>query len=152
MSTDDNTFRRVDWSDDGPLLSDDDDANGMPLLLPRGAGLSDADLELLTLAARALGATVEVVEGEQWVVLHFADGAIQHGWNSLRHGDDALYLAVDLGLQVIPAARTMSGEACVAVAGPAGGRLAEEPSTPDARAATRIVVTRAAAEIGKAMP
>lgn len=96
MSMDDNAFKRVNWNSDGQQLSDDDE-HGMPLQPPHGPGLSTDDLELLTLAARAIGAVqVEHVDGEQWVNLHFADGSVVYGWNPKRHSDDALDLSVRL--------------------------------------------------------
>jgi hypothetical protein len=148
MSTDKNAFKRVTWNDEHNP-SDDDDEYGMPLRAPSDA-ISSEDMELLTLAARAIGAVqVEPIEGEQWVNLHMADGSIVYAWNSLVHGDDSFNLAVDLGLQVYPAARTVDGRACAAVASPTGSRLAEEDTAMDARAATRRAVTQAAAEIGR---
>ena len=96
MSADGNEFRPVTWDGDQFHLSDDDDANGTPLQPPRGPGLSAADLELLTLAAKAIGARAEAVEGEQWVVLHFAGGSTVFGWNPLLHSGDTFDLAVAL--------------------------------------------------------
>jgi hypothetical protein len=133
----------MNWDDENTV-----DELPMP---PRGPGLSAADMELLTLAARAIGARAEAVEGENWMSLYFDDGSHVWSWNPLLHSDDAFNLAIDLGFQVFPVARTMSGQACAAVASPVGARLAEEVSTLDARAATRRAVTRAAAEIGRAM-
>jgi hypothetical protein len=113
--TDENQFKRVEWADDEYQMSDEDGPDGMPLR-PLGVGLSEADLGLLTLAARALGAErVEAIEGEQWVNLRFADGSTAWNWNPLLHGDDTFNLAADLGLQVFPVARTVSGQACSAV-------------------------------------
>ena len=137
MSMEENTFKRVDWSGDQWEPSDDDDDAGMPLR-PRGAGRSDADLELLTLAARALGARVEVVEGEWWVNLHFADGQVVYGWNSLMISGDAFELAVRLRLLDEHPDFTY--------------KLAEEQGREgvDDIEAARRAVTRAAAELGKA--
>jgi hypothetical protein len=103
MSTDENNFRRVDWSGDPWNPSDDDDdADGLPLQPPRGPGLSAEDLELLTLAARALGAVrVDEVEGEDWVNLHFADGSTIWNWNPLVYKDNAFDLIVRLRLDVL---------------------------------------------------
>jgi hypothetical protein len=126
----------------------DDDLDELPT--PPRKSIPEADRQLLELAARAIGAVrFEEVEGEGYANLHFADGLIAHNWNPLQFSDDAFNLAVDLGMQVVPAARTVNGQACAAVASPAGARLAEETSTPDARAATRRAIVRAAAEIGK---
>jgi len=59
------------------------------------------DLVLLTRAARAIGAErVEVVDGEGYVNLHFADGSIVHCWNPLHFRGDALDLVVALKLNV----------------------------------------------------
>jgi hypothetical protein len=142
MSTDENQFRRVEWSGDEPLPSDDDDADGMPLQ-PPGAGLSAEDLELLTLAARALGAErIEVVERESWVNLYFNDRPPAYSWNPLLHGDDTFNLQVDLRMWVrVDSVKKRSGVAL-------GDVLCTEywDQHPDARAATRRAVTRAAAE------
>ena len=146
MNTEDNNFRRVDWFGDQPQPSDDDNEHGMPIQPPRGAGLSDSDLELLTLAARALGAErVEIVEGEQWVNLHFADRAPAFGWNSLRHGDDTFNLAADLSIDVLQSAVNQEAQAVAPMQ-----RVVSVPWGDDKRAATRLAVTRAAAEIAVA--
>ena len=145
--TDENQFRRVEWDGDEPHESDDDGPDGMPLR-PRGAGLSAEDLELLTLAARALGAVrIDVVEGEQWVNLHFADGTVAHGWNPLRHSDDTFNLQVKLRMDV----RVGTQNHTVTVGWGVGLRCVEEVFGSDDCAAARRAVTRAAAEIGKAM-
>jgi hypothetical protein len=120
--------------------SDDDGPDGMPLR-PPGAGLSAEDLELLTLAARALGAErIEVIEGENWVNLHFADGSTMFGWNPLRHSDDTFTMMVRLRLLDKHPDFTY--------------KLAEEQGREgaDEVEAARRAATRAAAEIGKTMP
>ena len=140
---------RIDrqWRASGWQPSDDDDEHGLPVR-PRGPGLSDADLELLTLAARAIGAVrIKEVEGESWVNLYFADGSTMWNWNPLLHGDDTFNLAVDLNMNVDISWR---GGRRVSVMGDGAGH-AEEPFGEDKRAAARRAVTRAAAEIGKAM-
>lgn len=142
--TDENQFKRVEWTDDGYQPSDDDDADGMPLQPPRGPGLSDADLELLTLAAKAIGARAEPVEGEQWVVLHFDDGRVEHGWNPLRHSDDAFNLATDTRMQITQRVDEVR-------IGHRSIPALYEPVGEDRRSATKRAITRAAAEIGKAM-
>lgn len=145
MTTHESTFRRVDWSEDGWQPNDDDD--GMPLRPPRGPGIPAADLELLTLAARALGALrVEEIEGEQWVNLHFADRPTAFGWNPVLHGDDTFNLAADLDIDVLQSTTYREAQAV----GPMQ-RVITEPWGDDKRAATRRAVTRAAAEIAKAM-
>lgn len=114
--------------------------------------IPEADRELLELAARALGAVhVEDVDGEEWLILHFADRSIRHGWNSLIHSDDTVDLIVQLGLAV-----TVLIEDGYALARPSRelegfeGRSYEE-LTPNPHDATRRAVTRAAAEIGKTL-
>jgi hypothetical protein len=151
MSTDENGFRKVEWQDGQLEPSDDDDAEGLPLRA-RGAGIPEADLELLTLAARALGARVEVVGGENWVNLHFADGLVRHGWNSLLHSDDTVDLIACLNLAVsVNHEDHMEGNKSVVV-------MWNDPRNPDAgtadmhadpRVAIKRAATRAAAEIGK---
>lgn len=144
--TDENKFQRVDWTGDGWVPSDDDDEHGLPVQ-PRGPGLSDADLELLTLAAKAIGARAEAVEGEQWMALHFDNGRVEHGWNPLRHSDDAFTLAARLGMLV-----DFNSRAAMDI-----NRTGENASDwhggtdDDPVIATRLAITRAAAEIGKAM-
>jgi hypothetical protein len=146
MINDDNPFRRVDWSGDQPLPSDDDDEHGMPLQ-PRGPGLSAADLELLTLAARALGARAEAVEGEQWMILHFADGTEAHGWNPLLFRGDTFELACDCFV-----ALSYGGD-FVTADGPQrpATELFDRQDKESRRAAAARAIVRAAAEIGKAM-
>lgn len=150
MGTDKNKFRRVDWDGDGPLPSDDDDEHGMPVQ-PGGSGLSADDLELLTLAARAIGAAqVEPVEGEPWLNLHFADGQIIYGWNPLLHSDDMLALSVNQGIVIRPFPNHHQGSQVVASVLPyVEVREHAAHSGHDLVAATRRAVTRAAAEIGK---
>jgi|GEM_PF-4698525 len=144
--TDENQFSRVQWTDDQPHESDDDGPDGLPLRL-RGCGLSAKDLELLTLAARALGAVrVEEVEGESWLNLHFADGSTIWNWNPLLHGDDTFNLAADLDIDVLHSTVYREAQAV----GPMQ-RVSSAPWGDDKKAATRRAVTRAAAEIGKAM-
>lgn len=146
MSIDDNTFRRVDWSNDAPNPSDDDDEHGLPLRSPRGPGLPAADLELLTLAARALGAVrIEQVNGESWLNLHFADGSTMWNWNPLMHRDDTFNLMVRLRFdmeqdvsEVRINARRFPGDWIV------------ERYGDDVFVATCRAVTRAAAEIAVA--
>lgn len=141
MSTDDNTFKRVLWGDDGWQPSDDDDDQGLPVQPPRAIGLSAADLELLTLAARAIGAVrVEAIEGERWVNLYFADGSVAYAWNPLMHSDDMLNLSALLRIDI-----EWEGDSVVF----ADGNWSE-PTTDDPATAARRAVTRAAAEIWKA--
>ena len=131
------------------MPSDDDGPDGMPLQPPRGPGLSAEDLELLKLAARAIGAVrIEEVEGEAWLNLHFADGSTMWSWNPKLHSDDAFDLMVTLNLsfQSYPSwDRAQAWHPMRPESAP------EEPYVGDRRAAARLAVTRAAAEIGKAM-
>jgi hypothetical protein len=97
VSTDENKFQRGEWFE-GQFYPDDGDPEELPAP-PRGPGIPDADLQLIELAARALGAVrVETVEGEQWVNLHFEDGSTVFGWNPLRHSDDTFTMMVRLRL------------------------------------------------------
>lgn len=104
-----------------------------------------ADRELLELAARALGATFEEVDGENWGNLHFSDGSVVYSWNSLHFSGDAFDLAAHLELDIMH--RVVGGKRVEVLA--AGGPLVQEfyegdPILPACRA-----VTRAAAEQGK---
>lgn len=141
VSVDENEFKRVDWpAADGWVPSDDDDEHGFPVQ-PHASGLSADDLELLTLAARAIGAVqVEPVEGEKWVNLHFADGSIVYAWNSLMHSDDTLNLSALLHIDIV-----WVGDSAVFADG-----FMSEPTSGDPAAAARRAVTRAAADIWKA--
>lgn len=144
--TDENAFKRVTWNDEHNP-SDDDDEYGMPLRAP-GDAISAEDMDLLTLAARAIGAVqVEPIEGEQWVNLHFEDGRIVYGWNPLVFSGDALELAVRLELDVMH--RVVGGKRVEIL--PAGGPITKEFDRGDALVTTRRAITRAAADIGKAM-
>jgi hypothetical protein len=101
------------------------------------------DLELLRLAARAIGAEVELVDGENWVNLHFEDGSVVYSWNPLAFNGDALELAVALRLSIDiiePGCSVWAKKIDVIVT----------ENNADHMIATRRAVTRAAAEIGKA--
>ena len=105
------------------------------------------ELELLTLAARALGAEFEEVDGERYGNLRFEDGSITYAWNSLVHSDDTFNLAADLELDIMH--RVVGGRRVEVLA--AAGPLIREFYKDDRKAAIRLAVTRAAAEIGKSM-
>ena len=107
---------------------------------PRVA-ISEVDLALLERAARAIGAVrVEVVDGEGYVNLHFADGSVVRSWNSLMFSGDAFDLAVRLRLEVrIHKQDTTAMTADL--------KLANEPHGDDAGAATRRAITRVASKI-----
>jgi hypothetical protein len=130
-------------------LDDDDTVDELPAA-PRKM-IPEADRELLELAARALGAVrVEDVDGEEWLILHFADGTEVHGWNSLLFSGDAFELQVKLDLCVSQWPRHTPPDVMVGYRKGEndGANLTEEYGT-DPVAATRRAVTRAAAEIGK---
>ena len=123
----------------------DDDLDELPAR-PRKA-IPAADRELLELAARALGAVrVEDVDGEQWLVLHFADGTVAHGWNPLVHSDDTFVLSVRLELDIMH--RVVGGKRVEVL--PPGGPLTQEFYDGDGLLATARAVVRAAAGIIKA--
>lgn len=103
--------------------------------------IPEADQALLERAARAIGAVrVEVVDGEGYVNLHFADGAIVHSWNPLKFSGDALDLAVRLRLEIFIHEQDTSAMAV-------NHQLANEPHGDDAGAATRRAITRVASKI-----
>jgi hypothetical protein len=107
------------------------------------------DRELLDLAAKAAGLefdpTYKNAHGLMVVRAGAACQSDQVLWNPLSDDGDALRLAVNLGIQIDP--RNPETR----VFGPVGGRV-DEYHKPDAFAATRRAIVRAAAEIGKAMP
>jgi hypothetical protein len=99
------------------------------------------DLVLLERAANAIGAVrIEVVDGEGYVNLHFADGSVVHSWNPLMFSGDALDLAVRLRLEIY----IHEQDTTVMTA---DLKLANEQHGDDAGAATRRTITCAAAEI-----
>lgn len=106
-----------------------------------------ADMDLLELAARAIGAELDEIDGEEWVNLHFKDGSKAYAWNPLVYGDDALNLMAALQMQVDYNARGQHSTGGVTVAcGP--NIYLSEPKDGDVAAATRRAITRAAAEFG----
>jgi hypothetical protein len=127
-----------------------DDIEGVDELpAPPRKEIPAADRELLELAARALGAVFEEVDGEGYGNLHFPDGSVVYSWNSLAFSGDSFELAARLGIDVMY--RVVGGRRVEAV-GP-GYRVQEEPySGPSLEVcviAARRAVTRAAAEMGK---
>ena len=103
--------------------------------------IPEADLMLLERAARANGAVrVEVVDGEGFVNLHFADGSVVHSWNPLMFSGDAFDLAVQLRLEIY-----IHEQDTTAMTGDL--KLANEPHRDDASAAARRAITRVAGEI-----
>lgn len=124
---------------------DDDVVDELPA--PPRKQIPAADRELLELAARALGAVrVEDVDGEEWLILHFADGTEAHGWNPLLFYSDTFELAVALELDIMH--RVVGGTRVEVL--PAGGPLTQEFYAQDRLPAAARAVVRAAAEIGKA--
>lgn len=117
---------------------DDDLVDELPA--PPRKEIPPDDFELLVLAARAINADFEELEGEGCATLHFPDGSKSHGWNPLQFSDDALELAVRLRLEVYiheNDTRAVSGNLASAV----------EQHGSDPSAATRRAIVRAAAEI-----
>jgi len=103
--------------------------------------ISEVDLVLLERAARAIGAArVEVVDGEGYVNLHFADSSVVHSWNPLMFNGDAFDLAVRLRLEIY----IHEQDTTVMTA---DLKLANEQHGDDAGAATCRAITRVAAEI-----
>jgi len=112
-----------------------DDLDELPA--PPRVDIPAADLVLLERAARAIGAMrVEVVDGEGFVNLHFADGSVEHSWNPLMFSGDALDLAVRRRLQIYIHEKHTEAMA-------AGLVLVCETHGSDADAATRRAITRA---------
>jgi hypothetical protein len=109
--------------------------------------MTDDDYELLELAARAIGAVGFDVPGdEDWANLTFEDGAAAWNWNPLQYGDDALALAVGLGMDIMH--RVVDGRRVEVLA--SGRSITTEFYDGDALAATRRAIVRAAAEIAVA--
>jgi hypothetical protein len=103
-----------------------------------------ADLVLLERAARAIGAVrIEVVDGEGYVNLHFANGSVVHSWNPLAFSGDALELAVKLNIHVLRFQTMATAHPLVASWG------CDERDDGDPLGATRRAITRAASQIGK---
>ena len=121
-----------------------DDLDELPA--PPRVDIPEADLALLERAARAIGAVrVEVVDGEGYVNLHFANGLVVHSWNPLMFSGDAFDLAVRLRLEIY-----IHEQETRVVA--ADLKSANELHGDDAGAATRRAITRTAAEIGELQP
>jgi len=118
---------------------DDDTVDELPA--PPRKDIPAADRELLELAARALGARFEEVDGEGYGNLHFEDGSIVHAWNPLQFSGDTFELQVRMKMQV-------SVDEEMAVARCAEG-FAGEPVGSDPTASARRAVMRVAAEVGK---
>jgi hypothetical protein len=116
-----------------------DDLDQLPAA-PR-IDISGPDLVLLERAARAIGAVhIEVVDGEGYVNLHFANNSVVHSWNPLMFSGDAFDLAVRFRLEV----RIHEQDSTAMTA---DLKLANEPHGNGAGAATRRAITRVAGEI-----
>lgn len=129
-----------------------DDLDELPA--PPRKEIPSADRELLELAARALGAEFEEVDGEGYGNLHFEDGSYVLAWNPLQFSGDALELAVKLrfGVNVTGGLNWTSitffgnpGHYFNEISAP----YVQENHGADPLAATRRAIVRAAAEIGK---
>ena len=108
------------------------------------------DRELLELAAKTAGYEVlsyDPTPGE--IVCCSADRGT-FIWSPLADDGDALRLAVDLELDVIPSGYLIDGEPYVLVQ--YARNETSEPQGKDSYAATRRAIVRAAAEIGRAVP
>ena len=108
------------------------------------------DKELLELSAKAAG--IEIIQWSGRDVGRESAVIMPHGieWNPIADDGDALRLAVKLQIHMAKYDNYVS--ACQL--GPAwGGEVVVwDHEEPDPYAATRRAITRAAAEIGKAMP
>ena len=104
------------------------------------------DKELLELAAKAAGLIVrdDVGQSDDGLAIGNGDGDLV-SWNPLTDDGDALRLAVKLRMHV-----SVFGDA-IGIGTPGGG-YTETKWVDDVNSATRRAITRAAAEIGKAMP
>jgi hypothetical protein len=125
------------------------------------------DKELLELAAKAAGFGDPKTGRTCWTESEYPRNSKKYGalwnyvghmdtaelWNPLTDDGDALRLAVKLRLIIDPVAETLDGTGpCAAVWCKPKRRYIMEPFGDDPYAATRRAITRAAAEIGKAMP
>lgn len=101
------------------------------------------DREMLELAAKAAGQERSAA-GDLW------SNARGQPWNPLTDDGDALRLAVKLEMQVCVGVRRIDA----VIVGDEEGQVfrGTEAKDGDICAATRHVITRAAAELGKAMP
>lgn len=116
-----------------------DDMDELPA--PPKVDIPESDLALLERAARAIGAVrVEVVDGEGFVNLHFADESVVHSWNPLMFSGDALDLAVRCRLRICIYDRDSQAMT-------ADLKSVCEPHGDDASSATRRAITRGAGEI-----
>jgi hypothetical protein len=117
-----------------------------------------SDRELLEMAAKAAGLTtshkwnaerMDMVPPVFAMVVHRDGELVSTGWNPLTDDDDALRLAVKLGIDITFEAfgSVMAGKDAPAL----GFWCACEDIGSDVYAATRRAIVRAAAEIGRSM-
>lgn len=109
------------------------------------------DKEMLELAAKAAGYAVKIVEerGRPFPVGVWTERADKIYWNPLADDGDALRLAVELGRRYMIVIEIGHSGADVQFDGHAAEAFERND---DVRAATRLAVVRAAAEIGRNMP
>lgn len=98
--------------------------------------------ELLEMAAKAAGMIPQEFAGND----AFMDGVLER-WNPLQDDGDALRLAVSLNIHISPKSEYVEARY---FDGAAWNCFREDREASDA--ATRLAITRAAAQIGKAMP
>lgn len=125
---------------DNEIVGDLDDLPERPRM-----DIPEADLALLERAARAIGAErAEVVDGEDYVNLHFAGGSVVHSWNPFMFSDDALKLAVALNLII-----DICDDAVCVIAGDNKHVVIKSGTSAELLPATRRAITSLAAETGK---
>ena len=111
------------------------------------------DKELLELAAKAAGIIVGHAKRDPSVTFFLDDRGLVIKWNPLTDDGDALRLAVRLDLIVSRGYTEVGKEAVVFYLNEIQHQMrCVVPHGSDPYAATRRAITRAAAEIGKAMP
>lgn len=118
-----------------------------------GGGMSDDDLELLKLAAKAAGVDImrsrltDPLNMDMLVKSSHRNPCQAAGpWNPLTDDGDALRLAVKLEINVLPNMEATSARQ------PSYTKWCNEDARTDPYAATRRAIVRAAAEMGRAMP
>jgi hypothetical protein len=114
------------------------------------------DRELLELAAKAIGEKCDQLGANAFGLYKPKEGYMQPyiKWNPLTDDGDALRLAVKLSISISDDYLYPNGEHVIRVGCSFGDTLYgdSEVCGDDPYAATRRCITRAAAEIGKAMP
>lgn len=106
------------------------------------------DRELLELAAKAAGITLEWDGNpDDWMPMYY-EGKTYHQWNPLEDDGDALRLAVKLGI-VVEYRREVP--ACFAYHYALNLEVVQRNDKIDGYAATRRAIVRAVAEIARAM-